>query len=153
MRTAVDFHTISRQFEKAYQSAMRPLTERLGMAQPALDILLFLANNPGRDTARDICTYRHLKPAIVSFHVDHLVREGYLARESVPGDRRKCRLVLTEKAAPIVTEGRALQTRFNEALLRGLTAEELEIFQRCFQTVERNTAALAGGLQADQGGT
>lgn len=68
------------------------------MAQPAVDILLFLANNPGRDTARDICTYRKLKPAIVSFHVDKLAREGYLLRQAVPGDRRKCRLVPTEKA-------------------------------------------------------
>lgn len=35
-----------------------PLCERTGMAQGAVDILLFLANNPGLDTARDICLYR-----------------------------------------------------------------------------------------------
>lgn len=39
-----------------------PLCEKNGLAQTALDILLFLHNNPGRDTAKDICTYRHLKP-------------------------------------------------------------------------------------------
>lgn len=100
MPTAVDIYTAVRRFETAYASAMRPLAEQLSMAQPAVDILLFLANNPGRDTARDICTYRKLKPAIVSFHVDKLAREGYLLRQAVPGDRRKCRLVPTEKAAP-----------------------------------------------------
>lgn len=66
-----------------------PLTVELSMAQPAVDILLFLANNPGMDTAKDICTYRHLKPAIVSFHVDNLVREGYLERREVPGGPAK----------------------------------------------------------------
>ena len=70
MLPAVRFYTYSKRFEEAYTAAMRPLTEELDMTQPAVDILLFLANNPGMDTARDICTYRHLKPAIVSFHVE-----------------------------------------------------------------------------------
>ena len=78
MLPAVRFYTYSKRFEEAYTAAMRPLTEELDMAQPAVDILLFLANNPGMDTARDICTYRHLKPAIVSFHVEKLAGEGYL---------------------------------------------------------------------------
>ena len=76
MLPAVRFYTYSKRFEEAYTAAMRPLTEELDMAQPAVDILLFLANNPGMDTARDICTYRHLKPAIVSFHVEKLAGEG-----------------------------------------------------------------------------
>ena len=101
MLPAVRFYTYSKRFEEAYTAAMRPLTEELDMAQPAVDILLFLANNPGMDTARDICTYRHLKPAIVSFHVEKLAGEGYLERQPVPGDRRKCRLVCTEKAEPV----------------------------------------------------
>ena len=66
MLPAVRFYTYAKRFEEAYAAVMRPLTVELGMAQPAVDILLFLANNPGMDTARDICTYRHLKPAIVS---------------------------------------------------------------------------------------
>ena len=98
MLPAVRFYTYSKRFEEAYTAAMRPLTEELDMAQPAVDILLFLANNPGMDTARDICTYRHLKPAIVSFHVEKLAGEGYLERQPVPGDRRKCRLVCIQIA-------------------------------------------------------
>lgn len=47
MPTAVDIYTAVRRFETAYASAMRPLAEQLSMAQPAVDILLFLANNPG----------------------------------------------------------------------------------------------------------
>ena len=126
MLPAVRFYTYSKRFEEAYTAAMRPLTEELDMAQPAVDILLFLANNPGMDTARDICTYRHLKPAIVSFHVEKLAGEGYLERQPVPGDRRKCRLVCTEKAGPVLQRGRAVQETFSRQLTEGLTEEELE---------------------------
>ena len=65
-----------------------------------MDILLFLHNNPGYDTARDICTYRQLKPALVSLYIENLVQLGFLAREGVPEDRRKCRLVLTRRPRP-----------------------------------------------------
>ena len=54
-----------------------------------MDILLFLHNNPGYDTARDICTYRQLKPALVSLYIENLVQLGFLAREGVPEDRRR----------------------------------------------------------------
>lgn len=151
MPTAVDIYTAVRRFETAYASAMCPLAEQLSMAQPAVDILLFLANNPGRDTARDICTYRKLKPAIVSFHVDKLAREGYLLRQAVPGDRRKCRLVPTEKAAPVIAQGRALQERFSRQLVRGLTAEDAAHFERCLTIIGDNMTAIAEDRRKNEG--
>ena len=78
MLTASQVYTYTRRILDAYAAVMQPLSAELDMAPNAVDILLFLANNPGLDTARDICTYRKLKPGIVSFHVDNLVREGYL---------------------------------------------------------------------------
>ena len=99
MLNASQVYTYTRRILDAYAAVMQPLSAELDMAQNAVDILLFLANNPGLDTARDICTYRKLKPGIVSFHVDNLVRGGYLLRTRDPGDRRRCRLVCTDKAA------------------------------------------------------
>ena len=76
-------------FTDAYHVAMQPLCEKTGLPPTALDILMFLANNPGYDTARDVCRCRGLKPGLVSFHVERLVSDGYLQRQSIPGDRRK----------------------------------------------------------------
>lgn len=151
MLPAVRFYTYSKRFEEAYTAAMRPLAEELDMAQPAVDILLFLANNPGMDTARDICTYRHLKPAIVSFHVEKLAGEGYLERQPVPGDRRKCRLVCTEKAGPVIRRGRAVQETFSRQLTEGLTKEELETCFRCFAVFGENMDRLSGSRKATKG--
>ena len=89
MLTASQVYTYTRRILDAYAAVMQPLSAELDMAQNAVDILLFLANNPGLDTARDICLYRRLKPGIVSLHVESLAREGYLERRPVPGDRRK----------------------------------------------------------------
>ena len=153
MLPAVRFYTYAKRFEEAYTTVMRPLTVELKMAQPAVDILLFLANNPGMDTARDICTYRHLKPSIVSFHVDNLVQQGYLERQDIPEDRRKCRLVCTDKAAPVIRRGRAVQETFSRRLTEGLTPEELEICFRCFTVFGENMTRLTDCRGASQGGS
>lgn len=143
MLTASQVYTHSRLLLDAYADIMRPLSAELNMAQTAVDILMFLANNPGYDTAKDICTMRHLKPGIVSFHVENLVQEGYLERQNVPGDRRKCRLVCTEKAASIIEKGRALQAKFMRQMTKGLEKEQLDTLVTCLETFEKNLSGIA----------
>ena len=143
MLTASQVYTHSRLLLDAYAGIMRPLSAELNMAQTAVDILMFLANNPGYDTAKDICTMRHLKTGIVSFHVEKLVQEGYLERQNVPGDRRKCRLVCTEKAAAIIEKGRALQAKFMRKMTKGLEKEQIDTLVTCLETFEKNLSGIA----------
>ena len=125
-------------FSDAYHAALSPLCAETGLPPAAVDILLFLANTPGCETAGAICRMRGLKPAIVSFHIDRLVGEGFLQRQPVPGDRRKTALVLTAQAQPIVAEGRELQRAFADRLAEGLSAEDLAHFRRCVAIFDRN---------------
>ena len=73
----------------AYNALCRPLCQELNLPQTAFDILMFLGNNPSYKTASDIVEIRHIKANLVSVNVDRLVREGYLMRQEVKGDRRK----------------------------------------------------------------
>ena len=147
MMTASQFYVMARRLEDAYAAQMRSLCKETGVAQTAMDILLFLHNNPELctasdicryDTARDICTYRQLKPALVSLYIENLVQLGFLAREGVPEDRRKCRLVLTEAAAPVVEKGLARQAAFTARMLEGLSPEELAAGQHCLSVITEN---------------
>lgn len=61
---------------QAYNAVCKPLCQELGLSQTALDILLFLANNPDYKTARDIVEVRHIKANLVSMNVDKLVQEA-----------------------------------------------------------------------------
>lgn len=143
MLNASQLSAYSRRFADAYAAAMRPLAQETGLPQGAVDILLFLANNPGLDTARDICACRGLKPGIVSLNVENLTAGGYITRQSVPGDRRKCRLVCTPKAEPIVSRGRALQEAFFARMTEGVSREDLEACLRCFAAFDENLARIA----------
>ena len=143
MLNASQLSAYSRRFADAYAAAMRPLAQETGLPQGAVDILLFLANNPGLDTARDICACRGLKPGIVSLNVENLTAGGYITRQSVPGDRRKCRLVYTPKAEPIVSRGRALQEAFFARMTEGVPHGDLEACLRCFAAFDQNLTRIA----------
>lgn len=140
--TATEMFANAARFTEAYHVAMQPLCEKTHLPPLAVDILMFLANNPGHETAREICRFRGLKPGIVSFHVDRLVQEGYLERGSVLGDRRKTALRCTQKAADVIEEGRQLQRAFAVRLTEGMTAEDLAHFHRCAEIFDANIARI-----------
>ena len=135
MNPSIEF---ARKTALAYGAVCRPLCQELGLAQTAFDILLFLANNPTYKTARDIVEVRHIKANLVSIHVDRLVREGYLARQAVAGDRRKVELRCTDRARPVIERGRALQSDFFDGLMAGIDEPTRATFFAAMARMEQN---------------
>ena len=132
----------AKKFSLAYRQVCRPLCRELGLPQTAFDILMFLGNNPAYKTARDIVEMRRIKANLVSVHVDRLVREGYLERQQVPGDRRKTLLLCTDKAQPVIAKGRLLQEDFFEKLLDGMDEEERNAFSAALHRIGDNLDAI-----------
>lgn len=126
----------------AYSMVCKPLCQELGLPQTAFDILMFLANNPSYRTARDIVEIRHIKANLVSINVDRLVREGYLVRQAVKGDRRKTELICTERAGPVVERGRQLQSSFFDSLFSNTDEKMREAFFSTMKIIEKNLNAI-----------
>lgn len=130
---------------QAYHVMLTPLCKETGLPPLALDILLFLANNPEHNTAKDICRVRGHKPGIVSVHVERLVNDGLLERREMPGDRRQTRLICTERAQDIITRGREIQWKFGLRLMEGISKEDHEIMCRCFERIDINLDEICKG--------
>ena len=130
----------SQKFVVGYNAACKPLCQELKLPQTALDILLFLVNNPEYKTASDIVEVRKLKANLVSVNVDRLVQEGYLRREAVAGDRRKTLLIGTEKARSVVERG-----RFLERLLDHTDKAQRAAFFATLETMSKNLDAIIEG--------
>ena len=136
---------LTKKFMAAYKAAQKKVCKAWNVPEVSLDILLFLANNPEYTTARDIVEVRSIKANLVSQHVDRMVREGYLCRKEVQGDRRKRDLSLTEKAMPIVEAGRRMQTDFFETLFHGVSEEEKQAFFETMDMMSRNMDKILKG--------
>lgn len=129
----------------AYNKKCKPLCQELRLPQTAFDILMFLANNPKYKTASDIVEVRKIKANLVSVNVDKLVQEGYLERKAVEGDRRKTKLIYTDKAQAVIERGRALQASFFEQIFEDADEEAKKAFFEMVELISKKLDEMIAG--------
>ncbi len=129
---------VSRKISRAYNAMCKPLCKELELSQTAFDILMFLGNNPNYNTAGEIVEIRRIKANLVSVNVERLVREGYLLRKQVEGDRRKTGLICADKAKPIIERGRKLQKAFTERMFLNMDDDLRKAFSEATDIIEKN---------------
>ena len=114
----ISFLSLASKTAKAYESFCRPVCKKHRINQTCLDVILFLANNPEYNTARDLCELRGIRSGNASVAIDTLAGRGLLTRQADPNDRRITRLVLMPEAEPIVADGREIQQQFGNRLVQ-----------------------------------
>lgn len=142
---AIQLIALGKKLSNAYTALCEPILRQYGLNQTCFDVLMFCANNPAQNTARDICEIRGIKSGIASVAVETLTTGGLLERRSDPQDRRCRRLVPTEKAAPLIAEGQRMQAYFTGTLRNGMTAEELAVLASLLEKLEANLQTLEKG--------
>ena len=126
---------VVQQFRRHYARQFSGLLEGTGLTMREMDVVLFLANNPSCDTARDVTEFRGLAKSQVSAAVDLLAEKGLLRRGADPSDRRVVRLALTEPGAALGRAAQAIQAACLRDVFAGLTAAEAEQFQSLLEKV------------------
>ncbi|MDO4270137.1 MAG: MarR family winged helix-turn-helix transcriptional regulator [Eubacteriales bacterium] len=130
--------------KRLYDEQLRPVTQRCGLTRVELDILLFLANNPSYDTARDIVHVRMLSKSQVSASLDALAARGMLRAYHSADNRKVAHLTLLPPSADAVEQGRRAQQRFQEVLRQGIAPEELRRVERTVAQMTENIRAYLG---------
>ncbi len=129
----------------AYSATCKTLCRELKLPQTAFDILMFLANNPDYKTASAIVEVRKIKANLVSVNVEKLVRDGYLERKAVEGDRRKVEKKKKKKAEPVIENGKKLQQDFVEQILSGVDEEKRKKMAEILNQMEKNLDEMLKG--------
>ena len=124
--------------KKGYTRYLEPVCREWDLTRNELDVVLFLANNPGCDRAADIVSVRRIAKSHVSLSVGNLEKRQLLIREYEEGDRRAAHLKLTEAAQSVVREGQHLQKEFFTRMFEGLTRQELEQWGEVLTKICRN---------------
>ena len=121
-----------------YPMMFSSLIKEYRLTQNELDILLFLANNPIYDTAKDIVGVRHLTKSHVSISIDDLVKRGLLERKYFDDNHKVIHLRLLPASAEIIEKGRQCQERFFDLLFDGISKEEREKFAAFLEQLSSN---------------
>lgn len=138
------------QMKKLYVKACRAVCEKYELTQTEFDILDFLGEHTGLDTANEIARRRLIKKANVSTSVERLIKKGYIKRRVDPDDRRYIHLELTGSAEPTVSEIKKTQNDFFSSFTSGLSREELETYKRLTEKLLYSIKHCA--IRADGGG-
>lgn len=139
MARTTDYLMNIRRINKLHESMLKDVCETYRLTAIEGNVISFLYNNPGKDTAGDIVELRMLSKGNVSQAVELLIQKGLLQRRQDETDRRKIHLSLLPAARPITEEIETMRKQFHEEIFSGFSEEEYERFDQLSSRMMQNT--------------
>lgn len=121
-----------------YHDMLAPVCEKYGLTQTEMVVLLFLANNPTRDTASDIVEKRGITKSSVSAAVKALRENEIITGSFTSDNHRSVHLKISDKSLKIVEDGKKAQSDFFRILTKNFTEAEQEAFKSLILRVTDN---------------
>ena len=115
--TATRLLQFFKQFGSYCDRCFAPLSQAHGLSMREINVLLFLINNPGYDTARSITEYRGISKSQVS-----QAAEG----------------------RTLASQAQGIQLQCAESLLQGMSAHQRDQVQELWEIMMNNAAQLSG---------
>ena len=138
MNTLSDTLTTSWLFHQLYSRKIGETAALYEISKTEADILLFLCNNPGFDTARDIVNIRGIAKYYVSKSIEILVQKNYLTTSTDLKDRRITHLRLTAEAGTALADLKKAQEEVFILITRDIPEERKKEVRLAFQQIAKN---------------
>ena len=110
--------------KRLYENTLAKAAAEIELTLPEANVVCYLRENPGFDTARDIAMYRDVSRPYVSKAVELLVKKGYIETHGDKNDRRLQHLSITKKGKPSAEVLHKAQFAFYDLVTAKLTQEE-----------------------------
>ncbi len=118
----------------------------LGLTRAQCKVLGYLARNEGINQA-GLADLLEIKPMTLVRQIDRMEEDGWIERRPQPGDRRARRLVLTDKARPILACILDLSNEVRAESFAGLSQEEgrhlIDLLRRVHANLSERVPPLA----------
>jgi DNA-binding MarR family transcriptional regulator len=136
-RLSVLSHTISTTIAKVYD-------KRFGLSIPEWRVIAILGRFPGL-SAVEVADRTMMDKVAVSRAVTKLVKNGRIDRQFADADRRRSILNLTEDGRRVHDEIAPLALAFEDRLLQGIGAADLEVFDQVMEGLLEKANRLGTG--------
>src|SRR5580692_8455402 len=121
---------------------------RLGLTRAQCRLLGYLARNEGINQA-GLADLLEIKPMTLVRQIDRMEEDGWIERRPQPGDRRARRLVLTDKARPILDRILDLSNEVRAEAFAGLSSKEGKHLNELLRRVHANLSERIPPLAAE----
>jgi MarR family transcriptional regulator for hemolysin len=120
----------------------------LGLTRAQCKVLGYLARNEGINQA-GLADLLEIKPMTLVRQIDRMEEDGWIERQPQPGDRRARRLVLTDKARPILARILDLSNEIRAEAFAGLSRDEGKQLLDLLRRIHANLSERVPPLAAD----
>lgn len=121
-----------------YNKYMTRVAEECEISKPEADILLFLANNPEFDTAKDVVEHRGFSKGFVSKAIDMLAERSLISITVDKFDRRYQHIVINKKAEETVKLLQYRQKDYLDKIMNNIDNNDIEKFLNIFKDITEN---------------
>ena len=129
-----EFIGVTRYHRRAFENAVRGM----GIHHSGHRILMFLAQNEGTPSQKEIAERFEITPAAVTGTLKKLEKEGYILRSVDEIDTRLNRIQVTEKGYAVFEKTHTLFGSVDEAMLEGFSDAEREILYNYLIRMKKN---------------
>jgi len=136
-------------FTELYDRQMAPISKAHDLTSMELSILLFLANNPNYDTAKDIVSKRNLTKSHVSISLRELEERGFVKKERRNGNNKTLHIVLLPASHKAVYEGQKAQAEFFSTIMSDFSKKDTEIFLSYIARINENITTSLDALKKE----
>ena len=145
-------HDVARLFARRFNGrALRVL----GLSRTQCRLLGYLARNEGIHQA-GLADLLEIKPMTLVRQIDRMEEDGWIERQPQPGDRRARRLVLTDKARPILARILDLSNEIRTEAFAGMSPQEsrqlIELLRRVHANLSERIPLAAELADLDEPG-
>ncbi|MGN0288004.1 MAG: MarR family winged helix-turn-helix transcriptional regulator [Lachnospiraceae bacterium] len=126
------------QFRQLMELYFAHIREKYGLKRIELEVLYYLSQGGGQNTAIDVCRALRANKGHVSQAMDNLRKKGLLKACQDSEDRRYFHFILLEPAYEIIRQLTDEFSRLNKAIFNGFDQKELEEFKEMMSRVGKN---------------
>jgi len=146
------FHLLSLAQHRLLKYTDAAFKEALGISHTQLGVLFILEKKPGA-MLKEVSEELGINASAITALIDRMEDAGWIERRPDPGDRRAHRLVLTEKARPILARILDLSTEIRNEAFAGLSKAEgqhlIDLLVRVHGNLSERVPPLAAGEFTD----
>lgn len=132
---------------KVYRKICYQSVEEYHFTPNEIEVMMFLSNNPGMDSASDIAFYKNISKGLVAKSVESLYNKGFIVTEKDKKDRRLIHLILTEQSNDVVMRLKNCKKEFVKQLQEGVTDEDLAAMDRATAIMNQNLDGMLKGVK------
>lgn len=128
----------SQMLKVAFENTFDDIKKKYNLTITEIRILLFLAMNENKNTARDMVEDIMIAKSHISISVESLVNKEIVIKIQDKKDKKKMHLVICNNKKYMIEEIVENQRKLTDSITQGLTEEEVEELKRLSEKVENN---------------